>query len=195
MSHTSTPRLYLAGPDVFLPDARTIGAVKKRICAEAGLAGVFPLDAVVDLDGQAPAEKARRIYAACVELMQGCDAALVNMTPFRGVSIDSGTAFEAGYMRALGRPVFGYTNAGEDFRVRSETYRRSPTSLPDFDGPDVSIEDFGLVENLMIAIAVTETGAPVAQVDTPPAAVATGLDAFRAAVRHAARYFAHGGHR
>ena len=43
--------------------------------------------------------------------MRSCDLLIANLTPFRGVSMDSGTAFEVGFMRALGRPVLGYTTA------------------------------------------------------------------------------------
>ncbi|MFC7552233.1 nucleoside 2-deoxyribosyltransferase [Pseudoroseomonas wenyumeiae] len=41
------------------------------------------------------------------------------MTPFRGPSADAGTVFELGFMRALGRPVFGYANAVANFRDRT----------------------------------------------------------------------------
>ena len=44
--------------------------------------------------------------------MHSCDALVANLTPFRGVSADAGTAFEVGFMRALGRPVLGYTYTG-----------------------------------------------------------------------------------
>ena len=37
-------RVYLAGPDVFLPDAEVWLARKKAICARADLAAVTPLD-------------------------------------------------------------------------------------------------------------------------------------------------------
>jgi nucleoside 2-deoxyribosyltransferase len=43
------PRIYLAGPEVFLPDALAVGAHKVAVCAEFGLQGVFPLDAGLDL--------------------------------------------------------------------------------------------------------------------------------------------------
>lgn len=34
-------RIYLAGPEVFLAEAREIGARKRAICARHGLVGVF----------------------------------------------------------------------------------------------------------------------------------------------------------
>ena len=39
-----TKRVYLAGPDVFLANARDIGARKRAICERHGLIGVFPGD-------------------------------------------------------------------------------------------------------------------------------------------------------
>ena len=38
------PRIYLAGPEVFFPNAREQGEIKKRLCAAHGFAGVYPLD-------------------------------------------------------------------------------------------------------------------------------------------------------
>ncbi len=38
------PRVYLAGPDVFHMDALLIGQRKRLVCAQYGLAGVFPGD-------------------------------------------------------------------------------------------------------------------------------------------------------
>jgi nucleoside 2-deoxyribosyltransferase len=37
-------RVYLAGPDVFLANAREIGASKRAVCARYGLIGVFPAE-------------------------------------------------------------------------------------------------------------------------------------------------------
>ncbi len=186
------PRVYLAGPEVFLPDATRIGAEKCRLAAEAGFEGVFPLDTALDLDGLPPAEQARRIALANEALMRSCDLLIANLTPFRGVSMDSGTAFEVGFMRALGRPVLGYSNAAADFATRSRHYRTSERLAFDSDRPEIAVEDFGLAENLMIAVAVSESGAaPIV-----PRGAATGdvtiatLDGFVAALAAARRLFA-----
>ena len=45
-------KIYLAGPDVFLPDAVEIGRRKAEICARHGLIGLYPLDNVVDLSAR-----------------------------------------------------------------------------------------------------------------------------------------------
>jgi nucleoside 2-deoxyribosyltransferase len=36
--------LYLAGPDIFMPDAKAIGDRKKALCARHGFEGLYPLD-------------------------------------------------------------------------------------------------------------------------------------------------------
>ena len=41
--------IYLAGPDVFLPDAIEVGRRKIEICARHGVTGVYPLDSGADL--------------------------------------------------------------------------------------------------------------------------------------------------
>ena len=173
-------RIYLAGPEVFLPNAREIGEAKARLCAAAGFEGIFPLDAALDLTALDKGEQARRIYRADVEIMRGCDLMIGNLTPFRGVSMDSGTAFEAGFMRALGRPVLGYTNTVLEYRARAELYRASPRPWPDADRPDIAVEDFDLTENLMIEIAIQESGYHVVRRAVPPGQDMTDLGGFSA---------------
>lgn len=45
-------RIYLAGPEVFLLNAKEIGKRKKALCRKYGFEGVFPLDVEVDAGGQ-----------------------------------------------------------------------------------------------------------------------------------------------
>jgi nucleoside 2-deoxyribosyltransferase len=160
-AHVPSPRLYLAGPEVFLPDALAVGAQKAALCATHGFEGVFPLDPSLDLVGLAKPEQARRISAANEGLMRTCAGLIANLTPFRGVSMDAGTAFEVGFMRALDRPVLGYTNVAADYRKRAEQYRRARPPLLDADASDVRVEDFDGAENLMIEAAIIESGGTV----------------------------------
>ncbi len=152
------PQVYLAGPEVFLPDAKEVGARKVAMCSAHGLAGVYPLDNALDVGGLAPADQARAIARANEDLMRSADALIANMTPFRGPSMDCGTAYEVGFMRALGRPVFGYTTSVADYHARVADFRRVAAAWRDGDRPDTTVENFGLAENLMIAVAVQESG-------------------------------------
>jgi nucleoside 2-deoxyribosyltransferase len=185
------PRIYLAGPEVFLPDARAVGARKAALCAAHGLQGVFPLDAGLDLSGLAKAEAARRISASCEGQMRSCAGLIANLTPFRGVSMDSGTAFEVGFMRALGRPVLGYTNVTATYRARSEAWRRAVPhgALPDADHPDTAIEDFDGAENLMIEVAIVAAGGTVVRAAVPPGEEMRNLAGFEVCLGQAARIF------
>lgn len=158
IEHDARPRVYLAGPEVFLPNAYDVGARKVAMCAEAGLIGVFPLDQSLDLSGLATLQQAQTIAHANEDLMRSADALIANLTPFRGVSMDCGTAFEVGYMRALGRPVFGYTTREVDYHARAQAFRRHAPPWQDGDRADIIVEDFGLAENLMIDIALRDSG-------------------------------------
>lgn len=191
MSQTSKfrPRLYLAGPEVFLADPIEAGRIKCALCSEVGFDGLYPLDNVLDLAGLSKPEQAARISAANEALMRSADAAIANLTPFRGVSMDAGTAFEVGFMRALGRPVFGYTNAAETYHARALAFR--PRGIPpgDYDRPGVEIEDFDLAENLMIDIAVRAAQGPVVVPAVSLDRDITNLDGFKRCLAHARRHF------
>lgn len=184
---TRPPRIYLAGPEVFLPNALEMGRRKAALCAAVGFEGLFPLDQSLDLTGFEKAEQARRISLANEELMRSCDLLIANMTPFRGVSMDSGTAFEIGFMRALGRPVLGYSNVAADLAQRSRSYRSRGIPVGDCDRPDVEIEDFGLADNLMMAIAISESGAGVVIHAAAAGDEMTDLTAFEACLGEARR--------
>lgn len=152
------PRVYLAGPDVFFPNAREQGAEKKRLCAAYGFEGVYPLDNEIEDDpARSPDALARAISHGNEALMRSCDLIVANCTPFRGVSMDCGTAFEIGFMRALGQPVFGYSNVTADYASRVRAAPDGAQAAWCSESRAADIEDFGLAENLMIAIAVLDT--------------------------------------
>lgn len=99
---SSRPRAYLAGPDVFFSDRLAIGRAKKAICAKHGLEGVYPLDAELAIEGLPPEEQGYRCFDAMVELMESSDLAIANLTPFRGPSMDVGTAVDGSSLTAGG---------------------------------------------------------------------------------------------
>lgn len=149
----SARRAYLAGPDVFLDDARAVGAAKVALCARYGFDGVFPLDAGLDLAGLEPFAAGLRISAANEALMRSCDLAVAHLTPFRGPSADAGTVFEVGFMRALGRPVFGYANVDRLYPDRVADGPGGAVASPDGERRDSDgclVEDFAMADNLMV---------------------------------------------
>ena len=194
---TAQKRIYLAGPDVFLRNATELFAKKKAICAAHGFTGVSPLDNELDLSGQSKAEAAMNVSRGNERTMDDCDLIVANMTPFRGPSTDVGTAYEMGYMRAQGKPVFAYTNNSEDYLTRvAHHFGVSVKSLALRSGTDVRddpdgmyIEPFGLRDNLMLIGAVD---AQKADVSAPSAGMDLrfqDLECFTAAVRSAKEYF------
>lgn len=177
-------KVYLAGPEVFLPDAVEVGRRKVEICARYGLLGLFPLD----LDGPAGPATSSAIFKACVAAMREAEATVANLTPFRGVGADPGTAFELGFLSALGRPVFGYTNDPvayvERLRASFGPFRRERDQLFAADG--FAVEDFELFDNLMLAEALLADGPGVFMAAAPVADPARDLSAFERCVAHAA---------
>ena len=168
-------RVYLAGPDVFFPNALEIGEAKKRICTQHGFIGVYPLDAPFDslFNLDSPQAVGHRSFDLMVGLMDSCDLIIANLTPFRGPSMDVGTAIEMGYMHGRGKPVFGYSNVASNY-----TERVTPDGF--------MLEDFGLVDNLMVEGPIYKTGATVVRADVPPGEVYTSLDGFTRCVKQAA---------
>lgn len=150
MPATVPPKLYLAGPDVFLPNAGLQAEVKRGLCAEFGLHGIAPFNP--DLDTARPtAELWRAIYADDLAMMRESDAILANLTPFRGASADAGTLVELGWFLGQGKPLFGYSNSAVAFTERSG--RQAALAGEPLAG--LAIEDFGLADNLMIQGSLT----------------------------------------
>lgn len=103
------PSVYLAGPDVFFPDAAARFDALEARCAAAGLRGRRPSDGgLAEGLGGSGDEIAERIYRGNVALIARCDGLLANLMPFRNpIEPDSGTVFEVGMAVALGKPVVG----------------------------------------------------------------------------------------
>jgi len=188
-----TKRIYLAGPEVFLADTHEIGARKRAICARHGLVGVYPADEECLLDPTLPPSEQRlAIIQAMERAMRRCHVMIVNLTPFRGPSADVGSAYEMGFMRALGRPVFAYSNDARPFLDRvaaccGEALRRRPTG--EYEDPDgMAIEPFVLHDNLMLAGGIVSSGGCLIAEQAPHAKRYTALSAFeRCVVRAAAK--------
>jgi len=177
--------IYLAGPDVFLPDALEIGRRKVELCARYGLTGLFPLDNAVAL---AAHDASLQIFRGNEAMMDAADAIIANLTPFRGPSADAGTVYELGYMAGRGKLVLGYSNDPANYvaRVaRSETITERDGLLIGDDG--LAVEDFGLVDNLMLIHCLDLHGAPLVTPRTAPADLWHDLAAFESCVQIAAQ--------
>lgn len=186
------PKLYLAGPDVFLPDAVEAGRRKRTLCEAFGFEGLYPLDNEMSAQSSALA-RVMAIYRGNRAMMLEADAAVANLTPFRGPSADVGTAFELGFMAALSKPVFGYSNddlpllertANGDLRV----CRGADGRWTDADG--LAVEEFGLADNLMLDCALRDAGFPMVVRRCAEAARFTDLAAFETCLRLARDHFA-----
>ncbi|RXF74003.1 nucleoside 2-deoxyribosyltransferase, partial [Hansschlegelia zhihuaiae] len=154
-------KAYLAGPDVFRADAAAIGARKKAACRAYGIEPLYPFDQA--LEGFAPGAVSPAIFAGNIAMMRAADVVIANLTPFRSPSADPGTAFELGFMFALGKPVFGYSEHALPLfeRMTDGVGREALVVLADgrslhFDG--LVVEDFDLHDNLMLIEAIMASG-------------------------------------
>jgi nucleoside 2-deoxyribosyltransferase len=154
-SPAAAVKAYLAGPDVFLPDARGHARRKVAICARHGIIGRPPLDEDADGLEDLPNEEAwQAIFCKGLATMEECGVVIANLTPFRGPSADAGTLVEVGWFLGRGKPVFGYSNAAAPFSERS---RRQVEAVAD-PLPGLAVEGFGLPDNLMVPGAVLAGG-------------------------------------
>ena len=144
----SLPSAYLAGPDVFLPNAKAIGEAKKSLLLAHGILGHFPLDNEVTEISDRHA-LAHEIFLQNVALLDRSDIVLANIVSFRGPSLDPGTAWEIGYAYARGIPVICYGSSGTYLDRCREAGIEGQKPKHDWDG--LLIEDFDEIDNLMIS--------------------------------------------
>jgi nucleoside 2-deoxyribosyltransferase len=144
--------IYLAGPDVFRPDAKEYGKMLCQLCEKHGAVGLYPLDSEIPVPSSEtiPSEvmsrkifMAREIFEANQALIDKSDAVVANLNPFRGPSADAGTIWETGYACGRNIPVIGYTEETRSYFERAgESTQYQPVGW--------LIESFDLTDNLMI---------------------------------------------
>lgn len=164
---------------VFDPDPPPLFERMKLLCREHGVTGVAPLDNQIGLENIAPGpDLLNQIVRADLELMERLDAAVFCLDSFRrGPEMDVGTAFEIGYMKALGKPIAGWTRdirpyprrVGDFFQT---TFNASLTetsagslggtsgSMRDPDG--ILVHSHGCVQNAMVHVGIELAGGIVA---------------------------------
>lgn len=136
MATQRTLSVYLAGPEVFRPDAAAYAAQQRALCTQYGFVGLHPIDnapashghtpealqhlyeagRLFPTDPQAQLEKlptealrcAMLIYLSNLRYIRQCDIIVANCNAFRGALVDDGTAYELGLGQALGKLTYGY---------------------------------------------------------------------------------------
>lgn len=133
--------VYVAGPDVFYPDASQRADKARDIANTYGFTPLIPMDNDIDGNGKTPSQIQSEIYKKNKIMIDKAGIIIANITPFRGPSADSGTVWEIGCGVGQGKPVFAFTDDMRDYKSRVK--------------PDgMMIEDFGSVDNLMITCSV-----------------------------------------
>ena len=177
-------KVYLAGPDVFLPNAIELGRRKVELCARHGLVGLYPLDNKIDLTAT---NASFAIFKGNEAMMDAADAIIANLTPFRGPGADGGTVYELGHMAGRGKPCFGYSNDpstyAERVRLFGEVTARAGRLV---DAAGLTVEDFSLADNLMMIHALDRHGGALVTPQARPADIWQDLTTFEACVRLAA---------
>jgi len=153
-------KLYLAGPDVFLPNASETGKIKRELCLRYGFIGLFPLDN--EVSDAAGVSLSKAIFNGNIAMLKEADAIVANLTPFRGVSADVGTVFEVGYSFACRKKIYGYSNIRTNFIERiqnliSGDLKQGEDRRP-YASDGLAVENFDRFDNLMIAEALLESG-------------------------------------
>ena len=136
MATQRKPKLYLAGPEVFLPDPLAHAAKQRALCEQYGFTPLHPVDngptfgeqsveALLrlyetvklyradtrpSLSGLASEAMrcAMQIYLGNIRYVRECDIVVANCNAFRGALVDDGTAYELGLAHGLGKPTYGY---------------------------------------------------------------------------------------
>ena len=178
-------KIYLAGPDVFLPDAIDIGRRKVELCRRHGVIGLYPLDHAVDRTAE---DVSLQIFRGNETMMIAADAIIANLTPFRGPGADAGTVYELGYMAGCGKLCLGYSNDPSCYadRVRQFTDLSSRAGRL-VDALGLAVEDFGLTDNLMMIHALDLHGCALVAPRQAPPDIWHDLGAFETCVNMAAR--------
>lgn len=127
-------KVYVAGPWVFFPDAKQLAEDVRTHLYNLGFQALIPSDNESD--------DPVVIKVLNMSMITAADYVIADITPFRGVSLDPGTAFELGYATGHGKTLALHSGSRTEYKDRV-----SPDGM--------MVENFGLADNLMIAAGVT----------------------------------------
>src|SRR5260370_2498386 len=121
-------------------------------------------------------------------MMDAADAIIANRTLFGGPGADPGSTYELGYMAARGKLCLGYCNDPTIYvdRVRQFTDVR-PQDGRLIDAEGLTLEDFGLTDNLMMIHALDLHVCALVTPSRAPADIWRDFSAFEACVRSPAQ--------
>jgi nucleoside 2-deoxyribosyltransferase len=177
MTNQHKPKLYLAGPEVFLPNALTHAEQQRALCEQYGFTPLHPVDngptvgersvaalarlyEAVQLFRTAPLRSftalpsedmrcAMKIYLGNIAYVRDCDIVVANCNAFRGALVDDGTAYELGLGNGLGKPTYGYIAAA--LPAVQNVPKRYPCTVPD-DGVPVDQDGYLVLDDFGTSI-------------------------------------------
>lgn len=181
-------KVYIAGPEVFLPNGLDQVEKKRALCRAYGMEPSARQGDFLQYQGGDKFTFGAMIARHNEELMREADIIIANLTPFRGVSADPGTVYEVGFMCALGRRAFGYTNTSRLYSDRvaldyygSQVERAASGRLIGRDGQ--MVEDHEMIDNLMIDGGIFRSGGFILRGNAPPEDLLTDLTAYEACLK------------
>jgi len=177
MATPRKPKLYLAGPEVFLPAPLIHAEQQRALCEQYGFTPLHPVENSSDFGEQSvaallrlyeavrlyrtetrpafaalPSEAMRcamRIYLGNLKYVRACDIVVANCNAFRGALVDDGTAYELGLGHGLGKPTYGYIAAA--LPAVQNVLERYPCTIQ-ADGVPMDQDGYLVVENFGNAI-------------------------------------------
>lgn len=160
-------KLYLAGPEVFLPNAIDYAKKQLGLCKQYGFIGLHPMDNNLDIGGS-DMSTAMKIYRGDISQIRTCHIVVANCNSFRGALMDDGTAYELGYGNALRKLSYGYIDKlipwKERILSRYFCVKREDGTLADREGY-LLVDDFGTSINLMMQCGITAHGGRLVEGD------------------------------
>ena len=146
-------RIYLAGPDVFFPNAVEVLETKKQLCSDYGFVGLSPMDNQIEAKNMSKKKLREVIKISNEDLIRSSDIVIANFNSFRGFEPDSGTCYEVGFASALQKVIYVYLDMS-NLSLQTRYARYSNDNIEySVDRNGNSIENFDFPVNLMFSNA------------------------------------------
>jgi nucleoside 2-deoxyribosyltransferase len=176
-------KVYIAGPEVFLPNGMAIIDRKHALVRRYGFETARRPGEFWDRSGFEKHALGCEISRRNELLMDESDILIANLTPFRGISADPGTVYELGYMIALKKPTYAFTNDARGYFERAATDFYDGRIEPGPDGrlcgsDGHRIEDHEMADNLMLDGGILRRGGKIVRRAVDPAVMFEDLTAF-----------------